>query len=108
INISEKLTQRRSYRRSRRSRKTRYRKPHWANRHRPDGWLPPSIRSKCDATIKAVRFVASLMPVSQVNVEIASFDTQKLRDPEITGIAYQQGSLFGYQVREYILRKWGR
>lgn len=106
--ISEKMTQRRQYRRNRRARKTRYRKPRWANRHRPAGWLPPSIHSKADATVKGVRFVASLVPVSQVNVEIAGFDTQKMHDPEISGALYQQGELFGYQLREYLLEKWKR
>jgi 5-methylcytosine-specific restriction endonuclease McrA len=106
--VSEKLTQRRIYRRARRSRKTRYRAARFANRRRKARWLPPSVSSKRAATLKAVRFVASLLPVHQVNVEIASFDTQKMRNPEITGITYQQGSLFGYQVREYILEKWQR
>ena len=107
-NISEKLTQRRAYRRARRSRKTRYRAPRFANRRRQAGWLPPSVSSKLAAMLKAVRFVASLLPVRQVNVEIASFDSQKMRDPAISRIAYQQGSLFGYQVREYVLEKWQR
>jgi len=106
--ISEKLTQRRTYRRARRARKTRYRAPRWANRRRPVGWLPPSVSSKLAATLKALHFAASLLPVRQVNVEIASFDLQKMRDPEITGISYQQGSLLGYQVREYVLEKWHR
>jgi 5-methylcytosine-specific restriction endonuclease McrA len=106
--ISEKLTQRRTYRRARRSRKTRYRAPSFANRRRPVGWLPPSISSKLAATLKAIHFVTSLLPVRQVNVEIASFDLQKMRDPEITGISYQQGSLCGYQIREYVLEKWHR
>ncbi len=106
--ISEKLTQRRTYRRARRSRKTRYRAPSFANRRRPVGWLPPSVSSKVAATLKAIHFAASLLPVRQVNVEVASFDPQKLRDPEITGISYQQGSLFGYQVRDYVLEKWHR
>lgn len=106
--ISEKLTHRRTYRRTRRSRKTRYRVPRYANRTRKAGWLPPSVSSKLAATLKAVRFVASLLPVRQVNVEIASFDPQKMRNPEITGGAYQQGTLFGYQVREYLLEKWQR
>jgi len=106
--ISEKLTQRRTYRRTRRSRKTRYRAPRYANRTRKADWLPPSVSSKLAATLKAVRFVASLLPVRQVNLEIASFDTQKMRKPEITGVAYQQGTLFGYQVREYLLEKWQR
>jgi hypothetical protein len=106
--IAERMVQRRQYRRLRRSRKTRYRPARWANRLRTKGWLPPSVRSKWDATTKAVRFVASFLPVSQVNVEIASFDGQKMQRPEIEGIAYQQGDLFGYEVREYLLEKWQR
>jgi 5-methylcytosine-specific restriction endonuclease McrA len=106
--ISEKLNRRRTYRRTRRSRKTRYRVARYANRRRRAGWLPPAVSSKLAATLKAVRLVASLLPVRQVNVEIASFDTQKMRNAEITGVAYQQGTLFGYQVREYLLEKWQR
>ena len=106
--ISLKLTQRRQYRRTRRSRKTRYRAVRWANRRRPSGWLPPSLRSKAEATLKAVHFVARLLPVSQINVEIGSFDTQKMQNPDIQSIEYQQGRLQGYLVREYVLSKWSR
>lgn len=106
--IPEKMTQRRQYRRNRRSRKTRYRPSRWANRRRPAGWLAPSLRSKADATVKAVRFVASFLPVSEVKVEIGSFDMQQMQHPEISGISYQQGTLFGYALREYLLWKWQR
>jgi hypothetical protein len=41
-------------------------------------------------------------------MELVRFDTQKLVDPEISGIEYQQGELWGYEVREYLLSKWGR
>jgi RRXRR protein len=41
--IASKLTQRRAYRRNRRSRKTRYRAARFANRRRPAGWLPPFL-----------------------------------------------------------------
>jgi hypothetical protein len=39
---------------------------------------------------------------------VANFDAHKLQQPEITGIAYQQGTLQGYEVKEYLLDKWGR
>jgi 5-methylcytosine-specific restriction endonuclease McrA len=39
-------------------------------------------------------------------MELVRFDTQRLNNPEITGIEYQQGELFGYEVREYLLTKW--
>ncbi|MBE3561989.1 MAG: HNH endonuclease, partial [Ktedonobacteraceae bacterium] len=106
--ISRQMLQRRQYRRNRRSRKTRYRPARFANRRRKQGWLPPTVRAKVNATVKAVRFVASLLPVSQVHVEVASFDSQKMQNPEISGVEYQQGELQGYQVREYLLVKWNR
>lgn len=106
--ISRKLIQRRQYRRTRRSRKTRYRAVRWANRRRSAGWLPPSLRARADATVKVVRFVARILPISQINVEIGSFDTQKMQNPEVSDVSYQQGQLQGYQLREYLLAKWQR
>ncbi len=106
--VKQKMDQRRMYRRNRRNRKVRYRAKRFANRRRKAGWLPPSLRSKADATVRGVRFVASLLPVSQVMVEVGSFDTQKIQNPEISGICYQQGELQGYQLREYLLAKWRR
>jgi len=106
--ISKHLLQRRQYRRNRRSRKTRYRAARGANRRRPFGWLPPSLRSKAEATVKAVRFVARILPISQINVEIGSFDTQQMQNPEVSGVSYQQGHLQGYLLREYLLQKWQR
>lgn len=106
--ITEKLAQRRQYRRHRRACKTRYREARYNNRRRTDGWIPPSLHSKAEATVRIVRFIASFLPVSQVNVEIGSFDTQKMQSPEVTGVVYQQGELFGYFVREYVLSKWKR
>ena len=104
--IGEKLIQRHQYRRTRRQRKTRYRPARWRNRRRSPGWLAPSLRSKAEATVKAVRFVSSLLPVWRVKVEVGSFDTQKMQNPEISGREYQQGHLEGYQIKEYLLRKW--
>jgi len=106
--ITEKLRQRRRYRRNRRARKTRYREVRYANRRRPDGWLPPSLHSKAEATVKAVGFIASLVPVGQVRVEVGSFDTQRMQHPDIAGIEYQQGELEGYLLREYLLAKFER
>ena len=88
--ITGKLAQRRQYRRTRRFRNTRYRAARFANRRRPAGWVPPSLRSKAEATVKAVQFVARVLPVSQVNVEVGSFDTQKLQHPDISGLSALQ------------------
>jgi len=31
-----------------------------------------------------------------------------MQNPEISGVDYQQGTLLGYEVREYLLEKWER
>ncbi len=106
--IAEKLKQRHRYRRNRRGRKTRYREARYDNRRRPDGWLPPSLQSKSQATVRAVRFIALFLPVGQITVEVGSFDTQKMQKPDIAGIEYQQGELEGYLLREYLLERFQR
>ena len=106
--IRKKLDQRRALRRGRRTRKTRYRTPRFDNRRRPDGWLPPSLRHRVDTTLAWVNRLRRLAPITHVGMERVRFDTQRLQNPEISGIEYQQGALFGYEVREYLLEKWGR
>src|SRR5258708_40274961 len=91
--ISGKLMQRRQYRRTRRTRKTRYRAARWANRRRSSGWLPPSLRARADATVKAVRFVARILPIRQINVEIGSFHTHKMQNPQVSAVSYQPRQL---------------
>jgi hypothetical protein len=39
---------------------------------------------------------------------VANFDAQKIQNPEITGVEYQQGELQGYEIKEYLLEKWRR
>jgi len=106
--ISDRLLRRRLLRRGRRYRKTRYRPARFDNRRRPDGWLPPSLRHRVDTVLTWVKRLRKLAPVSHLGMERVKFDTQKLQNPEISGIEYQQGTLFGYEVREYLLEKWGR
>ena len=48
------------------------------------------------------------MILTKVVVEVASFNTQKMQNPEIMGVEYLQGELQGYEIREYLLEKWGR
>jgi 5-methylcytosine-specific restriction endonuclease McrA len=106
--ICQRMLERASLRRSRRSRKTRYRKPRFLNRRKPEGWLPPSLESRVVNVITWVKRLIRWCPVSAISLELVKFDTQKLQNPEISGIEYQQGTLFGYEVREYLLEKWGR
>lgn len=106
--IKESLDTRRALRRSRRSRKTRYRTPRFDNRRRPEEWLPPSLQARVNQAISAVKKLLKLLPVTAISVENVKFDTQLLQNPEIKGIEYQRGELFGYEVKEYLLEKWGR
>jgi len=106
--IKENLYQRQGLRRNRRNRKTRYRAPRFNNRTRPKGWLPPSLQSRVDNVMSWVSRYRRWVPVTKIVVETVRFDTQLLMNPEITGVEYQQGTLAGYEVREYLLEKWGR
>jgi hypothetical protein len=106
--IKNALESRRSLRRGRRGRNTRYRAPRFLNRTRPAGWLPPSIESRVNNTESMVRRLASRCPISEATVELVKFDLQQMQNPEISGAEYQQGELAGYEVREYLLEKWHR
>jgi len=106
--IRDNLLKRRQLRRGRRSRKTRYRPARFNNRKRPDGWLPPSLQSRIDNILTWVRRLCCSAPVTYLIQELVRFDTQKIQNPEISGVEYQQGELMGYEVREYLLEKWKR
>ena len=108
--VHRRMEQRRNYRRRRRSANLRYRPPRFLNRatSRREGRLPPSLSSRVDHVETWVRRYRRLAPVSSVSVELARFDMQKMVNPEISGVEYQQGELAGYEVREYLLEKWGR
>ena len=108
LSIKASLESRRSIRRGRRARKTRYRKPRFSNRKRPAGWLAPSIESRVLNVQTWVSRISRLAPVSSLSVEVVKFDTQLMDNAEISGVQYQQGTLQGYEVREYLLEKWGR
>ncbi|MDP3012052.1 MAG: RNA-guided endonuclease IscB [Candidatus Hydromicrobium sp.] len=101
-------SERATYRRTRRSRKTWYRKARFLNRKKSQGWLAPSIQNKLDTHLKIIERIRSILPISNVVIEVAAFDTQKIQNPEITGVEYQQGELVGYEIREYLLEKWKR
>ncbi len=108
LQIKRNLDSRRAVRRSRRNRKTRYRPARFLNRRRPRGWLPPSLRSRVDNVKNWMIKLSRLAPLTQIAVETVRFDTQKIQNPEISGVEYQQGELAGYELREYLLEKWDR
>ena len=106
--IVDLLSSRRELRRSRRNRKLRYRKPRFKNRRRSDGWLAPSVKQKVDTHITMIAKVHKILPISNIIVEVASFDIQKIKNPMISGTDYQQGEQLGFwNVREYVLFRDG-
>ena len=106
--IKDALESRRSLRRTRRGRKTRYRAPRFNNRCRPAGWLAPSLMSRVDNITNYLKKLQKFVPVTSVSQEVVRFDMQLMENPEISGVEYQQGTLHGYEVKEYLLEKWGR
>ena len=119
--IKKALESRRSLRSGRRSRKTRYRPARWLNRVRNNPvftntegavitgkWLPPSLQHRVEVVMTWVERLQRYLPITALSQEIMRFDTQKLQNPEISGVEYQQGTLHGYEVREYLLEKWSR
>ena len=106
--IKDDLESRRSLRRGRRGRKTRYRQPRFLNRTREKGWLAPSLEHRVLTTMTWVNKLIKLCPIGSIAMELVRFDTQKLENPEISGLEYQQGTLYQYEVREYLLEKFNR
>src|SRR5574343_794382 len=106
--MKNSLESRRSLRRTRRSRKTRYRQARFLNRARKAGWLPPSVESRVVNTESVINKLAARCPITSASVELVKFDTQAMVNPEISGTEYKRGELAGYEVREYLLEKWNR
>lgn len=102
------LSTRKELRRTRRNRKTRYRKSRFDNRKRKDGWLALSIEQKVESHLKVIRLVHKLLPITKTTIEVAQFDAQKIKRPDIKGEEYQQGEQMGFwNVREYVLARDG-
>ena len=94
------------YRRGRRNRLW-YRQSRFMNRgNNREGWFAPSIEHKLQTHISLIEKLKRILPVTKTVIEVASFDTQKMQDPGISGIEYQQGELQGYEIREYLLEKF--
>ncbi len=105
--IKSDLHLRSGFRRGRRSRNLRYRKKRF-DRKKQLGWLAPSLRHRVETTETWIKRFIKYCPISTIEIEQVRFDTQKIIQPEISGVEYQQGTLWGYEVREYLLEKWGR
>ncbi|GAA6624169.1 RNA-guided endonuclease IscB [Scytonema sp. NUACC26] len=116
--ISFSLTSRKQLRRSRRNRKTRYCQPPKHEWYRKGNkkpvpkqrrtWLVPSLKSRIDNIKTWVERLRKVAPIEAISQELVQFDMQLIRNPNIQGKEYQQGTLFGYETREYLLEKWNR
>lgn len=106
--ISDKMTQRAKYRRNRRNRKTRYRKERWINRKgsiRKDRFSP-TMTSKINSHLKEINFISSILPISKLILETATFNTEALKNPEVLNNkwGYKKGVNYRfYNTRAYVL-----
>ena len=115
--VRDNLKSRSACRRRRRNSNLRYRPSRFDNRTKSHSilvsgvplttWLAPSIRNRLENVVTWVRCLNKLLPVTRIVQELVRFDLQKEENAEIQGVEYQQGTLFGYEVREYVLLKWG-
>jgi len=104
--VHQALVRRAGYRRRRRSANLRYRPARFANRKRQRGWLPPSLLSRIGNVLTWARRYRRWAPMSRIEVERVKFDLAQLQNPELTGVEYQRGELFGWEVRCYLLEKF--
>jgi 5-methylcytosine-specific restriction endonuclease McrA len=108
--IKERLDSRRLARKFRRYRKTRYRPARFLNRasSRRKGRIMPSLMSRVYNIETWTNRLIKTFPISGISVESVKFDTQKMQNPEISGIEYQYNTKEGCEIREYLLEKFKR
>ena len=104
--IVKLIATRRELRHTRRGNKTRYRKPRFNNRKKEEEWIAPSIKEKINSHLRQIEFICKILPISKIIIELGSFDTQKMKNPDISGTEYQEGDQLGFwNVREYVLAR---
>ncbi len=105
--IPDLLKAKSMYRTQRRYR-LRFRRPR-KFRRKEKGWLPPSIRHDLDSLKKFIHSLTTILPINKIIIETANFDIQKLMNPDIKNVEYQQGQRFNIDgnLREYILYRDG-
>ena len=109
------ISARRILRRSRRNRKTRYRKARFNNRvhSKHKGWLAPSVEVKIQEHVTAIKRICQILPISEIHVETAEFDLQRLKameegKPLPVDVDYQLGEQYDfYNTRQYVLHRDG-
>lgn len=113
--IKKKMDARHTSRRSRRNRKTRYRKQRFLNRRNSikKDRLPPSVKHKVQTHIDEIEFCKKILPISDENIilEVSQFDTALMKNPSLINEkvkhwGYQKGFNYGYSSRrEAILHR---
>ena len=106
--IRKNMDQRKMYRRSRRGRKTRYRKARFLNRSASTkkGRLAPSVNHKVEAHLREKKFMEKILPIAKWLVEVAQFDIHRITNPEVKGAGYQDGNKKGfYNAKAYVLHR---
>lgn len=84
-------------------------RPRWkrvrvAHQNRVDnGWIAPSLMSRVFNTETWTRRLCNVYPINRLAIENVKFDMQLMENPNIHGIQYQQGTLHGREIREYLL-----
>ena len=108
--ITDKMKQRSKYRRNRRNRKTRYRKARWLNRKnsiKKDRFSPTMI-SKINSHLKEIEFVKSILPITKLVLETATFDPHLLKNPNLkyNKWGYQKGDNYGFSnTKAFVLNR---
>ena len=81
--IHDSMVLRSTLRRNRRNRNLRYRPSRFLNRGRKQGWLPPTVQSKLDATFMWIDRFCNLVPNPILHIEVGKFDIRKIATEEL-------------------------
>ena len=104
--IHKNMMVRHQARRDRRNRNTRYRKARFLNRKRREGWLPPTVQSKLNATFMWIDRFYSLLPNPILHIEVGKFDIHKMINPDVVKEGYKNGQCAGYyDVRYFVFAR---
>lgn len=111
--IYDKMIRRASYRRTRRNRKTRYRKPRFLNCKNSikTDRFSPTMTSKFNSHIKEIEFIKSILPIKNLVLETGTFDPHLMKNPALYNEnyrkwGYQHGPNYGYaNTRNKVLNR---
>lgn len=86
----------------------RNKKVRFSNRKRPHGWLTPTANQLLQTHISAVNKVLTLLPVTDIAVELNKFSFARMEDPTLYGQDFCHGPLYGFLgVKDAIAQQQG-